>query len=261
MYKLNDKSFSNATEALDHYIKDFQLCHNYKNMETSVAKSTQKQFRIEKLENIMSTNLKKNIFNNLIGSASSTSGSSGNTSMTLSSSEGSLFNEMKKDETGLDAINQVEKLINNLSSKVEDYKSEGSSFSKHKDGTISSTSSSYMDFSSKMDQLNGTDERSKQIDLQYDQDDPILRSISKFEDLNKQLSSNNLFTKVESSLPPSPVPISIENKKVKPIVMNSKTRSVTSPSVSSEKFTTSFETGPYAENFISECMKIINTKS
>lgn len=107
MYKLNDKKFTSASDALDQYIKNYQL-NNFKNMETSVAKSTTKEYRLDKLEVLMNSKIKSPIFNNFISSANS------------SESE----KHSMKNDTNCNAINQVEKLINNLTNKVEDYKSD-----------------------------------------------------------------------------------------------------------------------------------------
>jgi hypothetical protein len=120
MYKLNEKVFNSASEALDHYIRDFQMCNDYTNVETSRAKSTRKEYRLDKLEDIMSTRVRAPLFNNLINN--SEVNSLGN--LTSSTENSSFLTENKRDERSFEAINQVEKLIHNLSTKVEDYKSD-----------------------------------------------------------------------------------------------------------------------------------------
>ena len=175
MYKLNDKEFLSASDALDYYIKTFQMS-NIKHMETRAAKSTTKEFRLDKLENLMSTKLNKPIFNNLIVP---TENSSCNQIVTANSL--ALIDSIDRgSETGMNAINQIEKLISNLSHKIEDYKAQGDNVGKQS-----------VNFSYKEDSKHNTSNESN---------DPILKSLKTFEDLNKQFSSQNLFTRIESSL-------------------------------------------------------------
>ncbi len=66
-------------------------------------------------------------------------------------------------------------------------------------GSFNSTgksSNSNLDFSSSS---KSTEDGKQHLQL-TDINDPIMKSIIKFEDLNKQLLSKNLFTKIESSL-------------------------------------------------------------
>jgi len=109
MYKLHGKAFNNASDALDYYIKNFQMNSDFQNIETSFSKSVAKEYRLDKLEALMNTNLKTPIFNNLI----------------ISSDESAEKNEVNLFDNShcpdLTAISQVEKLINNLSCKVDDY--------------------------------------------------------------------------------------------------------------------------------------------
>ena len=119
MYKLNNKEFTNATDALDQYIKNFQLTNNFKNIETHTAKSCTKEYRLDQLENFMNKNLKAPIFNNLIDKSVHSN----------NNSEISFIEMERKNKSSnvgsFNAINQVEKLIHNLSSKVDDFKSDG----------------------------------------------------------------------------------------------------------------------------------------
>ena len=73
----------------------------------------------------------------------------------------------------------------------------------------------------------------------------------KFEDLNKQLCSNNLFTKIDSSIPAT----EIDNHTDKQI----KSEATVKFEPENYKYA-HFDLGPNSENFMSECMKIINKK-
>lgn len=216
MYKLNEKVFHSASEALDHYIRDFQMCNDYKHVETSIAKSTSKQYRLDKLENMMHAKVKKPIFNNFIKNNNNTDINQLANNLTASTETSSFFTD-RRDETSFEALNQVEKLISNLSTKVEDYKSDsklmsqnliikylkiyGIFFCSSKGGSLSlsklKTDGSFSSLSS-----NSCKDFSNEVKAQTtDESDPIMRSIIKFEDLNKQLSSHNMFSKVQSSIP------------------------------------------------------------
>ena len=112
MYKLQDRVFDNASDALDHYIRNFQLNSDFKSMDTSSVKSINKEFRLDKLETLMKSHLKKPIFSNFIVENNINS-----------PIEFNINKNVGPMDTGpsQNAINQVEKLISNLSCKVEDY--------------------------------------------------------------------------------------------------------------------------------------------
>lgn len=84
------------------------------------------------------------------------------------------------------------------------------------------------------------------------ENDPILKSIMKFEDLNKQLCSNNLFTKIDSSISTTDINLHNGNKPNLP--------EVTVKFEPENNKYAHFDLGPNSENFMSECMKIINKK-
>lgn len=131
------------------------------------------------------------------------------------------------------------------------------SFSKLKtDGSFSSSSSSSCkDFS------NEVKAQTK------DESDPIMRSIIKFEDLNKQLSSHNMFCTVQSSIPsknnediektvPKPVGIPTQNSP-KPFTTMPVGQTTVSPQPLSKPFDSNpVQTLPKQPDFMSEVQTI-----
>ena len=95
-----------------------------------------------------------------------------------------------------------------------------------------------------------------------DLDDPIVRSILKFEDLNKQLSSKNLFSKIESSIPVD-AELKALDSNLKDSCAQLKKCSDTKPSPclfeKHEKSAIDIaQLGMKSGNFINECLKILN---
>ncbi len=111
MYKVHGKAFNNASDALDFYIKNFQINSNYQNIETRCSKSVTKEYRLDKLEALMNTNLKMPIFNFV----------SCDEPESLSDKSKAISIAIDSHCPDLTAISQVEKLINNLSCKVDNY--------------------------------------------------------------------------------------------------------------------------------------------
>lgn len=159
MYTINDKEFANATEALDYYISNFE----FGDVTLSISKTT----TAAKYHSLFDTNnlkLCKQKFSSLNNLSLGTN------------------NESK-------ACHEIEKLLNVLSHKIEDFKKDEINITKQA-------------------KLSTTDLTSKPADIvkssasaaDNSEDDPILKSLSKFESLNRQLSSTNLFERIDSSL-------------------------------------------------------------
>ena len=107
------------------------------------------------------------------------------------------------------------------------------------------SSNSNLDYSSSS---KSTEDSKHQAEL-TDFNDPIIKSIMKFEDLNRQLSSKNLFSKIESSLH-SPTVVSVDKAQTQSGKTDKLKKSdflADMPSVNSD-----------SANFINECLKILN---
>lgn len=95
-----------------------------------------------------------------------------------------------------------------------------------------------------------------------DLDDPIVRSILKFEDLNKQLSSKNLFSKIESSIPVSAEVKALDsNLKVTCAQLKNIPDTKPSPCLFEKHEKSAIDIaqlGIKSGNFINECLKILN---
>jgi len=115
-------------------------------------------------------------------------------------------------------------------------------------GSFNSTgksSNSNLDFSSSS---KSTEDGKQHLQL-TDINDPIMKSIIKFEDLNKQLLSKNLFTKIESSLH---LP-TVEDSKIVQTQLD-----ITEKIKKSDFITEIPSINLNSANFINECLKILN---
>jgi len=99
------------------------------------------------------------------------------------------------------------------------------------------SSNSNLDYSSSS---RSADDSKQQL---TDLNDPIMKSIMKFEDLNKQLSSKNLFTKIESSLHSPATP----TNKAQTQKLKKSDFLVDKPNINAD-----------SANFINECLKILS---
>ena len=157
MYKINDREFASATQALDYYISNFDF--------GSPSLSISTKTNTDKFQNILETN-----------------------NFALTKSKFSSLNNIPLDLTKESKpCHEIEKLLNVLSNKIEDFK-------KDEINIVKQAKSSTTDL-----QLKPNVESSKASKSVSD-DDPILKSLSKFESLNRQLSSTNLFERIDSSL-------------------------------------------------------------
>ncbi len=201
MFKVNDKEFCSATEALDYYINNFDFGnHNFiiRNLDA------QKQ----QYENC---NLQKSKFKSV---------------------DNICIEPIKE----TNACQEIEKLLNKLSNRIQDYKNDEITLIE-KTKTASSIEIHSKDKHTKSDQ---------------EEDDPILKSLSRFEDLNKQLSSTNLFEHIDSSLQRN-------NKKIEVNTLINSFKSESSNNIE-QKVNPTFNNvrSNSCENFMQECLKIIN---
>lgn len=182
MFRLNDKEFSSATEALDYYIANYDFDSN----------TNTNNILNRKLNIYQETNQFKMVNKN------------------KSSSLNNLPTELTKESN---ACHEIEKLLNVLTNRIQDYKK---------------------------DEISLQNKPTK-LEAVKIEDDPILKSLSRFEDLNKQLSSNNLFERIDSSL-------QFEQAHLVNIV----------PFKNNDKQIAKDFKSSSCENFMQECMKIIN---